>query len=402
MMKLVRWMLLLLLPFFGWHVGLLLRPSAAPLWSKTSAMPVFCYLGFAQQERLVLAMECNDPFNPVVEALVGIELTTGEIVFRQELPLDLQAKKLPYRRIELSPDGRYLLMWGNTRSIYQYDWQANKIVNVYNTSHLGYTIDGVKMQNDVLVANKGSVPEKIYLIIWDAMEETKRDYVDDFGEQASGLEVNHDGTMAVINTQSNAVNTIAIVDLKKGEVIQRIPGYYQSAHWSSRGERLYLGMPGTSHHLWQCYTRQGDQFECTSSTPLAPMVSHSSTTPHHLLVSKWTGASPTRETLLSKIPTWAHPVFKSLWPLMPSTQVHELGTGTLLKTAFLPANSGATLVPTPDLNHYLLVDFGKLTCYPFHTPPIWPAWVGAAAGLILAMWLIRGELRKSKSARGNL
>jgi hypothetical protein len=374
--------LLIALPLFGWLVGTLLRPAVQPLWTK-KGMRSSHVLGITQNSKDILV--CNDLLNPEV---IKIDMQKGDERGQEEMPPSWPPRSAQ-RPFYFGPDEESIYYLPHRTSIYRYHWGTKRVTHQYQIRNSESRINEYQHENRsqvALVWKPTGNSSTSYLYVFDEDNPQPKLCIE-IGQQAAGLYVSPDASLAGIVTRTNNIYSIAIVDLVKGTVMQRLPSDYLSAHWSTDSQSFYTLTNDANGHFMQQWNRQGECFVKGTTKYLCDSIAGSFHIGPYVYVQQF-HTSAWRNKVQEKLPEWGVAILDIVWPKLESVSIHEPCTGTRLKTIKLPANSKSTVRVTRDLRYYLLLDGASITCYPLIDPPWWPAGLGASLGFLMAVFFV--------------
>ncbi|MFT3880860.1 MAG: hypothetical protein QM703_14510 [Gemmatales bacterium] len=396
MFKVLRWLLVALLPFVGLYVGSLLTPQLKPRWE---VMPPFLIvgLGYAEQGKSFLIQEWQpDPGNKDRSkqiAVIGIDPSTGRQQFRYEIPEELRmSKRLGAYPQWLFNEGSVLLFFDDTtRQILLYDWKRQQILRRYQTEPKLINLNQVVVKKNTLTAfmwspNYQTSVSESYIVVWDIDSPSPKHTVG-VGEQATDLRLSDDGTVASINNITNNVDCQVIVDTVQGRVIQKIKGWPRDVKWSADSKKMYvIIMDQQGNTVIQTFLRSMDKYELTSEKIIAPAAS--AVASDHL--SYFAEKIYLRNHQLRR---WANKLFgdkfKSfvdrLLPQPFNIAIYDPDTGDELMVQHC---SGTEFIfnffADPHWDGFIVGDKQTLIYWPFTPLPTWPKWLGLIAGILLS------------------
>lgn len=396
MFKVVRWLLVAILPFLGLYLGILLTPKLKPVWEVTLSSPASC-LGFAEQGKSFLLEEWQaDLINKDQTkhiAVIGIDPSTGMQQFRYEIPDEL--RKL--RRLGAHPqwlfiEGSALLFFDDTtRQILLYDWKQQQILRRYQTDPKMVNLNQVILKQNTLAAFmwipnlQGGEPQS-YIVTWDSDSITPKHTVY-IGEQATDLRLSDDGTVASINTITNAVDYQVIVDTVQGRVIQKITAWPRDVKWSADTKKMYVIISDQQGDtIIQTFFRSTDKYELTSEKVIAPAAS--AVAGNHL--SYFAEKIYLRNHQLRR---WANKFFGDKFksfvdrflPQPFNIAIYEPDTGEELQVQHCSGTESIfNFYADPHWGGFIVGDKQTLTYWPFTPLPTWPKWLGLIAGILLS------------------
>ncbi|MBL8825215.1 MAG: hypothetical protein JNJ77_21690 [Planctomycetia bacterium] len=240
MWKLLRWILLVILPMLGLFAGWKLLPVQKPVWTY-QAEYVVKPLGYVNNDSTLLVAEVTSQGK---QSLFGLEPETGVEQFRIPITRELlDASAAQIRECVLSDNERYVVFPAShydekkskEKQVILFDWKAGKVEKRFWVERM---VDNVFLKNNTLVAR-----DYQQITVW-KLDKTV-DPIRIKWQRTNELyfNVNPDARIAYRccvdpsgRNKAQLVTQLQLYDIKNEEHLPEIEGYVSDLEWSSDGQ----------------------------------------------------------------------------------------------------------------------------------------------------------------------
>lgn len=406
MWKLLRWLLLVIVPILGLFAGLKLQPVQKPVWTY-QAEYVVKPLGYVNNDSTLLVAEVTSQGK---QSLFGLEPETGLEQFRIPITRELiDASAVQIREAVLSDDERYVVFPAShyderikQKQVLLFDWKAGKVEKRFWLERM---VENVLLKNNTLV-----VRDSLHAIVW------KLDKADDpilfKWQRIHELHFNVSPNASIayrscvkLSGKNNAqlVNHLELYDIQKEEHLPEIEGYFYDLEWSPDGQsftalRSDFTIPAMNKLSVQYFVRAENEFHQVPEKEVilalsGTMYLHPQIVDKHLrLVHYDSKFDPRRLWLKEKLGTTLAKVVDKCWPEIDSLLLYDRktnqhrGTISSLDTARIFGLQYAFSLPE---KHGLVIGNERYFDYWNYNPiSNWYPLFGFLAGMLLSALLI--------------
>lgn len=405
MLKLLRWLLVVLLPLVGLFGVWWLMPDAKPRWT-TKFDHEITPLGYAEKEHLFLVAESG---NNIIKSLIALDIQSGKVAHQAKAPV-LDDKNVQYRQVSLYDDSHQVFLIpepqrdGNEHLIV-FDWLNQRIIERYQSSMSEHgALNRPVRRGSTLVAHGGR-GNTLNFVIWDDAEKSPVNVIPCASAYNNfAIDLSDTGLMANVIVREPSNNCILLIDIKKQAIVQTIAGVFHEVHWASDDRSFFAVeldqkqslLVGRKYVLGEEGFSTKDEavlsFGINSDPPFLnrPFITFS----HRSLSDSW------RIKIERVLGPHFQFILDRLWPMGQVTQLRDKNDGRLLHRFVSSASNSWYQWPFPNQSGTaMILTDGKSVeyweIYPFHR---WYPAFGLFMGLILSMFFVwRWQKRRDRS-----